>query len=510
MRTLFLLIFLGLGGNIFVPAHAKSKPRGGQNYYVDAQNGDDRDDGKSEKTAWKSLLRTKELQLRAGDSLLLRRNSSFNGLLEVSAEGKAGRPVVIGAYGTGRKPCIQAPDSSLYTVLVRNSDYLTLENLEVVNTGKQRMANRTGVKVLCKDYGVSHDIVLRALHIHDVNGSLIKQKGGGSGILIVNRGKDTPSTFDGLRVEDCVIRRCERNGIIWSGYSNREHWHPNTRTVIRKNLIEEVPGDGIVPIGCDGALIEYNLMRNCPGTLPHSEAAAGLWPWSCDNTVIQFNEVSDHKAPWDAQGFDSDYNCRNTTIQYNYSHDNDGGLVLICNSGTDPGAGNQGSVVQYNVSINDAIRPRATRNGIFSANIHIAGPCKNTLVKRNLLHVNPKTEPFIDRSIITSDAWDGYADSTVFRENVFFVPQESEIRLNRSTRNTFDGNYYLGNIKGRPEDPNGRNVSDYYNRCISKDPSGFNSLSFLFDTVVIGNSSAILKAVNRDTIHRFFETMKEE
>ena len=102
MRTLFLLIFLGLGGNIFVPAHAKSKPRGGQNYYVDAQNGDDRADGKSEKTAWKSLLRTKELQLRAGDSLLLRRNSSFNGLLEVSAEGEAGRPAVIGAYGTGR------------------------------------------------------------------------------------------------------------------------------------------------------------------------------------------------------------------------------------------------------------------------------------------------------------------------------------------------------------------------------------------------------------------------
>ena len=180
MRTLFLLIFLGVAGNISVPSHAKSKPRGGQNYYVDAQNGDDRADGKSEKTAWKSLSRTKEIQLNAGDSLLLRRNSSFNGLLEVSAEGMAGRPVVIGAYGTGRKPCIQAPDSSLYTVLVRNSDYLTLENLEVVNTGKQRMANRTGVKVLCEDYGVSHDIVLRALHIHDVNGSLIKQKGGGS------------------------------------------------------------------------------------------------------------------------------------------------------------------------------------------------------------------------------------------------------------------------------------------------------------------------------------------
>ncbi len=52
-------------------------------------------------------------------------------------------------------------------------------------------------------------------------------------------------------------------------------------------------------------LIEYNVMRNCPDMLPDTEAAAGIWPWSCDNTLVQFNEVSGHKAPWDAQGFDS-------------------------------------------------------------------------------------------------------------------------------------------------------------------------------------------------------------
>ena len=75
-------------------------------------------------------------------------------------------------------------------------------------------------------------------------------------------------------------------------------------------MIEEVPGDGIVPIGCDSTLIEYNVMRDCPDMLPDTEAAAGIWPWSCDNTLVQFNEVSGHKAPWDAQGFDSDWNCR--------------------------------------------------------------------------------------------------------------------------------------------------------------------------------------------------------
>lgn len=186
--------------------------------------------------------------------------------MELSAKGKAEKRVIIDAYGIGRKPCIKAPDASLYTILVRNSDYLTLQNLEVVNTGTERLAHRTGVKVLCENYGVSHNIILNALEIHDVNGSLIKQKGGGSGILIVNKGQDVISTFDGLTIENCIIRRCERNGMIWSSYSSRNNWHPSTNTVVRKNLIEEVPGDGIVPIGCEGALIEYNLMRNCPGT----------------------------------------------------------------------------------------------------------------------------------------------------------------------------------------------------------------------------------------------------
>ncbi len=66
--------------------------------------------------------------------------------------------IVVDAYGNGRKPCIQAPDASLYAVLVYNSNYLTLQNIEVVNTGQERMLNRTGVKILCEDYGISHNV----------------------------------------------------------------------------------------------------------------------------------------------------------------------------------------------------------------------------------------------------------------------------------------------------------------------------------------------------------------
>ncbi|WP_225974710.1 right-handed parallel beta-helix repeat-containing protein [Arachidicoccus ginsenosidivorans] len=205
-------------------------------------------------------------------------------------------------YGKGNKPQIIALDHALYTIEIKNSDYITLQDLEIVNKGSVRLAGRTGVKLLCQDYGVSHRLILRGLYVHDVNGSLIKSKGGGSGIQIENKWRNKISIFDSLLIEDCVIRRTARNGIIWNAPYRRDNWHPNTHIVVRKNLLEGVPGDGIVPIGCDSALIEYNVMRDCPEILPSSEAAAGIWPWSCDNTLIQFNEVSGQKNQWDAQG----------------------------------------------------------------------------------------------------------------------------------------------------------------------------------------------------------------
>lgn len=489
-----------------------SNDNSGRNYYVDSLEGNDSADGRTQRTAWKSLEKVSQIQFQAGDSLLFRRGSVLEGVLEISGKGKSDKRIVIDAYGIGQKPCIKAPDASLYTILIYNSDYLTLQNLEVVNQGAERMPARTGVKVLCENYGTSHNIILNALDIHDVNGSLVKSEGGGSGILIENKGKEIISIFDSLLIENCAIRRCERNGMIWNSYWPRNNWHPSTNTIVRKNLIEEIPGDGIVPIGCEGALIEYNLMRMGAANLPIQDAAAGIWPWSCDNTVIQFNEVSGHKAQWDGQAYDSDYNSNNTTIQYNYSHDNDGGFLLVCNEGTTPkelSIGNKGTVVQYNVSINDAIRTRLARNGTyFSPTIHVAGPVENTTINNNILHVNPKPTDNVDRSIITSDSWDGYANNTTFKDNVFYVPQTSEFRMYESTNNIFDGNYYLGSYKGKPEDKNGKNKSTYYSSLIDKDPTGFNSLSFLFETFDIADGAATLKTIKKDAIVSFFKELE--
>ena len=513
----FLIVTLGIVGILFQGCYKSDCQRKGVSYYFDAENGTDTNNGLSEKTAWKNIDKIREIQLNPGDSLLLRRGSVFEGIIEICAQGESENRIVIDAYGTGSKPCIKAPDNSLYTICIRNSDYITLQNLEVVNTGLERKPTRTGVKVMCENYGTSNNIILNSLYIHDVNGSLVKAEGGGSGILIDSRwDKDSMvSVFDSLTIENCVIRRCERNAIIWNAPWSRKNWHLSTNTVVRRNLIEEVPGDGIVPIGCDGALIEYNLMRNCTALLPDSEAAAGIWPWSCDNTIIQFNEVSDHKAPWDAQGFDSDYNCTNTTIQYNYSHNNDGGFILICNSGEGGNAsgdniGNIGSIIRYNLSINDAIRQRKTRVGTFSPTIHIAGPCKNTLIEHNILHVGEKPSNKVDRKVVTSDSWGGYADSTTFKNNLFYVQQPSAFNLTQSTNNHFIGNYYIGEFSNKPLDAQGHNLPLDNNSIIKNDKEGSVIWASMFRDEKVGDGTAVIKVVNKDAIQTFFNELESE
>jgi len=496
--------------NIFIPLIAAmalcgcgSEPQKGVNYYLDATEGSDSNEGTSPDKPWKSFARIDSVRLAPGDSLLLKRGSRFDGLLELKAKGSVDDPIVVGAYGDGEAPCIVAPDSSLYAVAVRNSDYVTLENLEVINKGSERLAGRTGVLVECRNYGVSHNIVLRSLYVHDVNGSLVKAEGGGSAILIRNGwDKDSiKSAFDGLTIENCVIRRCERNALIWSAPCNRKDWLLSKNTVVRSNLIEEVPGDGIVPISCDSTIVEYNLMRDCPMLLPDTEAAAGIWPWSCDNTVIRFNEASGHKAPWDAQGFDCDYNCTNTLIEYNYSHDNDGGFILICNDGdnTMTNIGNIGSVVRYNISYGDAVRQRLTRAGVFSPTIHIAGPCDSTLIENNIFLITPKPSPKVDRHAVISDSWGGFASRTTFRNNLFYAEEPSAFNFNKSTGNLFDGNYFFGKFSGQPSGKVG-------SASIENLPE---QLPTLLREVPIANGKATLRTVDKEAIEKYFRSLEK-
>jgi hypothetical protein len=424
-------------------------------YYVDSEGGDDQNNGVSPEQAWKSLKHINEMIFKPGDRILFKAGTRYTGQLKPQGSGCLIQPIVIDMYGEGDRPRIDGEGEVLQTLYLYNIEYWEVNNLETTNTGKDRQPNRKGVFVHIQDFGVAHHIHLRNLYIHDVNGSLVKKEGGGDAISWRNEGSEKKSRFDGLLIEGCHIERCGRNGIMGGGYWTRDQWYPNLNVVIRQNLLEGVPGDGIVPTACDGALVEYNVMRDCPRLLPDGEAAAGIWPWSCDNTVIQFNEVSDHKSPWDGQGFDSDWNCRHTIIQYNYSHDNEGGFLLICNDGNNNmpyNIGNEDTIVRYNISVNDGLRSTGKHAG-FSPTFHISGPCKNTKIYNNVIYITRKPDDKIDRRLLKMDNWGGpWPVNTWFANNVFYAEDTVQYDFGNAINTVFENNLYYGDHRDSPSD----------------------------------------------------------
>ncbi|MDF7824888.1 right-handed parallel beta-helix repeat-containing protein [Pontiellaceae bacterium B12227] len=449
-------------------------------YYVNSVSGLDSNEGTGSDQAWASLQRVNEHVFKAGDEILFAAGNSFFGQLKLKGSGSPAAPIRVDRYGEGLNPAIHGQGGRLYAVLLENVEYWEVRNLEVTNAGGEAKSGRRGVMVRARDFGDCHHIILEGLEIHHVNGRLSKKEGGGSGILWENGGDKVKTRFIGLQILNCHIHHCERNAINSHGNSRRDRWHPSLDVVIRGNLIEHIPGDGIVPIGTEGALVEYNVIRKGVDSLPKGDAAAGIWPWSSDRTLIQFNEVSDHRAKWDGQGYDADFNCIGTVIQYNYSYDNWGGFVLICNNGASYGSpinrGTKDTVIQYNLSINDGLRPYETHKGFFSPTFHITGPVENTKIYRNIIIMPSKPLDEIENALLVAGDWgNAYPEGIEFIENIVRAPQRPTVDWSESKAVQVHGHDDGRNFMYKQRDPL-RVLNEFQHLPQFKDDKGFATL----------------------------------
>ena len=78
-------------------------------YYVSSKTGNDSNDGLTEENAFASLFAINHISLQPGDKVLLERGCVFYGqYLQVTDSGSKDAPIVIGAYGDGNAPRIEA------------------------------------------------------------------------------------------------------------------------------------------------------------------------------------------------------------------------------------------------------------------------------------------------------------------------------------------------------------------------------------------------------------------
>lgn len=421
-------------------------------YYVDSETGNDQNDGTSPSSAWKSLDRVNRNTFSPAQRILFKSGDAWRGQLWPKGSGTEGRPIVVSSYGGGVKPLIECAGLAEDAILLKNQEYWEIDGLEVTNTGA-RAAVRRGVHLALRDFGDAHHIYVRNLTIHDVNGSdELKQNGG---IDYTADGEKKPSRFIDLRIENNEIYHVDRSGIFgWSDAWVRRKWFPSQGIVVRANSLYDIGGDGIVVVAADGALIESNVVGRA--NQRSADYNVAIWAWSADNTVIQFNEAYGTKSERDGEGFDSDWNSRNTLVQYNYSHDNDGGFLLVCNDGgVDPAdnAGNTGTIARYNISQNDRTR-----------GITLTGPVSNTKIYNNTIYVGPDRR----MDILLFGNWKGWSSKASFYNNIFYAAGEAQFSYGvsraangayttrsgqgPSTGNTFHSNSYF-DIDATPKDP---------------------------------------------------------
>ncbi|MHA0856880.1 carbohydrate binding domain-containing protein [Paenibacillus sp. CMAA1364] len=439
LRSLLLTAFMFVCGVIFFAVAASAAT-----YYVDQAGGNDSNSGTQTTTAWKTLDKVNSITFQPGDQILFKRGQAWTGRLWPKGSGTQNAPIIINTYGTGNLPFING-NGNESAVHLYNQQYWEINNLEITNNNGAT-SRRMGIYVVNQDSGTLNHIYLIGNNVHDVYGNNVKDGGGSGGIKIRTIGGSVQSKFNDVRIDgNTVGPRVDRTGIdvnsdYWcrpdSGCTGAYNWYASTNVIIENNYVSDVGGDGIVPMSTQGAIVQYNTVNgfNMRSGTPN----AGIWAWNADDTIIQYNEAFNGHTTKDGQGFDIDYGQSRTIVQYNYSHDNDGGFILVCQSGS---AKNDGGIIRYNISQNDYAR-------VF----HLIGPTTNTQVYNNTIYLpaGSTTTP------IDVGSWDGYTKSISFRNNIWMLQgAETWKGLNNVANFEFSHNTIFGqHTAGEPSDAN--------------------------------------------------------
>jgi len=458
------MVWMAVAAMLLVFANAFGAERAhaaGTGYYVDSVNGNDGNSGTSTGSPWKSLAKVNATTFAPGDKIMFKAGGAWTGQLWPKGSGTAGNPIVIDRYGTGTAPRIDGGGSSFTqtvhnstttynsgAVFLKNQEYWEINNLEVTNDDNLGAENnnsaalRAGVVFAidanASDRVYSH-IYIRNLYVHDVDGANspgAKANGGIIGIIVGTYAKTqrTYARYDDIRIEHNTIDKVDRSGIrvadhnvylnddSFSTTSARTYGNWDTNVYVAHNDLTNVGGDGIVVRCTDNAIVEYNVVRQF-GTRVTS-AIAGIWTTVAKNNIFQYNEVYDGPASnQDGMAYDLDLYLSNTTFQYNYSHDNRQGFLLLMGSNTN-------DIVRYNISENDGFfikwvsaaesTPAYIYNNVYYYDGAVAKMTNGSIPANAKLNFNNNV--FYNRNANAATDWGpaNWAASSAFSHNAFY------------------------------------------------------------------------------------------
>ena len=427
----------------------------GTNYYIDSISGNDANNGLSAATAWQSLTNVNKTAFKPGDSILFKCGCTWSGvILHPSGSGTSGNPIVISKYGDGSLPQINGNTAKVhntYAITLNNQEYFTISNLDITNNYQSTSSStalKYGIYVSATDYGTVHNITLTNLVIHDVLGSYYSNVNAG-GIFCEIKGSSKVTIFDSLLIDHCKIYNVDRTGISnassWSPgrtINSDKGWAPSTNLVVQYCEVDSSGANSIIIREAVAPKIQYNKIWK--SSIRYS--GNSIFVFDCDDALIQYNESAYNvynAKDADASAYDGDYRCHRTVIQYNYSHDNDGGAWVIVSDPAFSGTFDDSCIIRYNISQNDCHAVASKANAI----CRIDGNITNTTIYNNVVYSSNDCI-----NVINHCAWGGSAtstpqpDNTRYFNNIFCINRNTAtFNLGASSNNLLDHNVYYYN-----------------------------------------------------------------
>lgn len=434
-----LLVFGIVAAVVLVSGMSSTVYANNTTYYVDSAGGSDANNGLTQAAAWKTLSKVNSTTFLPGDRILFKAGGIWTGELWPKGSGASGAPIVIDMYGTGSKPAFVGSQTSNQTLRLSNQEYWEINNLDI-SANYTDSFTRRGIYIHAKDFGTVDHLYFRNLVIHDVwphiphtNNNTAKDTGG---MFFSIEGGTTTTKFNDIRIENNTIRDLDREGITltWTTWQNRQGetgglgpWTGSTNVVIRNNFFTNIGGDGIVAQGLQSPLIEYNTIDGFNLRNYNVSYNAGMWAYSTDDAIFQYNEAYNGKTTRDGMAWDADARTNRTIFQYNYSHDNEGGSMLFISYGTEY---SRDAVYRYNISQND----------------------KNYLITAtNPINASIYNNVFYTRSGLSAQVFNTNSGTATLKNNIFYNSGTTSTS-GWGAQYTYSNNVFYGNYSTTPND----------------------------------------------------------
>jgi hypothetical protein len=428
----------------FETLYATATVTGTSSFYI-SPTGSDYNDG-SQTRPWATTdAVNNHYQFEPGDQILFQGGATFVGslyLTNATLAGTASNPVTISSYGTGHA-VLNTTTTGTYDngIGIADAGGVLIQSLDLVgpyspSNPAPNPSYQSGI-----NFYTTAGQTLSYAHVDDV-----KISGFGGFAIQVYAGSSNNSVWEDVSITNCTISGNYGSGIYIYSEFGQTYQIQNVyigHVTVTENLAipnVEYPGFPLYLQNVQNGVVErcFSSHNDLTGTSTVG-GSGGIVAAESVNLLVQYNEISRNftNSPYylDTAGIDFDGGVLNSIMQYNYTHDNDGAGILLCD-GISNSAVTNGNVIRYNTSENDV---RRNAYGSISMTLNAND---NVDIYNNTVYLSPSTTGKVQGAFSIQD--DSVPEHVHVRNNIFITTGGVPLLnvTNTGTDLLFQGNDY--------------------------------------------------------------------